>query len=637
MSVPPKDLSPTLTFRHRTRLNSDRAYSDWLPSANSPASTEPTSPTTRNRLLLFLTLRRSYVLIFALSFLTFFLLSSACHVIMDVSRARYQQQAFLKPNQLKLSNNTVAINITNSRKSKTYIPPRPFSKASSNEIEASGPYSTANKLGSTRTGAVPVVYRTVLERLEQLDRQQEALLALPISLPFVDVENQYHFPKTAVNTLCRDFPCRFLLPIRIAEQESKARIHLLEIIQTAKRLDRILVLPRVGKSRLGLCFRWSFEAYYDENMLQETLHEEGVRAVTLEAFKLWLDSSPVPSPRGQLVSLSSKVDLNRPGTVKFTDNNNRLISFVDTDPLTLQDHRLPGCFGDRFSALLLNDFTPIAVYPSPVLNKSLRKQPIGEEFISILGREDIRNASRFPALGGILPDNEPEVLMLDWGMRHPVYSQPFNGLITYSPSLEQLATMLSSPSSPYLTIHWRMESVSPDVLPDCAHDLVDTISNLLHSPHLSEGIQKVWFAGDYPVPLVEHLYPTSDWAQTRATLQNKSGTFRDFGERHMEAVNILVDAFREGAELDRWTITDLTAELARMEKDDELHDVHPEFLADSGALGILDKMVGMDAAIFVGGSKRCGRTSSFTKQVIDTRQKIFEKDGLVRNVVEYFG
>ncbi|KAH7871551.1 uncharacterized protein C8R40DRAFT_1256436 [Lentinula edodes] len=637
MSVPPEDLSPTLIFRHRTRLNSDRAYSDWHPSTNSPTSTEPTSPTTRNRLLLFLTLRRHYFLILTLSFLVSCLLLSVCHVLGNAYRARYQQ-AFLKPNQPKLSNNTIAINIANSRKSKTYIPPRPFSKASSNEIEASGPFSTAHKLGSTRTGAVPVVYRTVLERLEQLDRQQEALLALPISLPFLDVENQYHyFPKTVVNNLCRDSLCRFLLPLRIAEQESKARIHLLEIIQTAKRLDRILVLPRVGKSRLGLCFRWSFEAYYDEDMLQETLHEEGVRSVTLEAFKLWLDSGPVPSPRGQLVSLSSKVDSNRPGTVNFTDNNNRLITFVDNDPLTLQDPRLPGCFGDRFSALILNDFTPVAIYPSPVVNKSLKKQPVGEEFISILGREDIRNASRFPALGGISPKNEPEVLMLDWGMRHPVYSQPFKGPITYSPLLERLATTLSSPSSPYLTIHWRMESVSPDVLPDCAHDLVDTISNLLHSPDLSEGIQKVWFSGDYPVPLVEHLYPTSDRAQTRATIQNKSGTFRDFGEKHTEAVNILVDAFREGAELDRWTITDLTAELARMEKDNELHDVHPEFLADSGALGILDKMVGMDAAIFVGGSKRCGRTSSFTKQVIDSRQKFFEKDGLVRNVVEYFG
>ncbi|KAJ3997060.1 hypothetical protein F5050DRAFT_1570168 [Lentinula boryana] len=186
-------------------------------------------------------------------------------------------------------------------------------------------------------------------------------------------------------------------------------------------------------------------------------------------------------------------------------------------------------------------------------------------------------------------------------------------------------------------IHWRMESVSPDILPDCAHDLVDTISNLLHTSVLGEGIQKVWFAGDYPVPIVNHLYPSSDRPSIPTIIQNKSGTFRDFGEKHRETVDVLVDAFREGAEQNRWALTDLTAELVRMEEDDGILDVHPDFLTDSGALGILDKMIGMNAAIFVGGSKRCGRTSSFTKQVIDSRQKNFNKDGKVRNVVEYFG
>ncbi|KAE9398908.1 hypothetical protein BT96DRAFT_920510 [Gymnopus androsaceus JB14] len=165
-----------------------------------------------------------------------------------------------------------------------------------------------------------------------------------------------------------------------------------------------------------------------------------------------------------------------------------------------------------------------------------------------------------------------------------------------------------------------MSSVSPDALPDCAHDLVDTISNLLHAPGLGDGIQKVWFAGDYPFPIVNHLYPlASDRAQITTT--PKSGTFRNFGSKHTEAVDILVDAFRDGAELERWDITDLAAELVRMEEDDDLR--------------ILDKIIGMNAALFVGGAKGCGRTSSFTKQVIERRRDIDASP--VRNVVEYFG
>ncbi|KAJ3740634.1 hypothetical protein DFH05DRAFT_1452471 [Lentinula detonsa] len=628
---PPEDLSPTLTFRHRTRLNSDRNNSDLRPFKTNTYTAGPTS-TPRNCLLSFWFLRkhriRLYVLIFALSSSAFFLLSSAYYAIANASRAQSQQVLPLKANQ-PLQN----ITATSIRKSQTSILSRPFSNASSHEIEASDPSLTAIVLPPTHTGAVPVVYRTVLERLDQLDRQQQALTSLPTSVPFLNIEAEnYNYDKYSVDVLCRNSPCRFLLPLRVAEQESKARIHLLEIIQTAKRLDRILVLPHVGKSRLGLCFRWSFEAYYDEDLLKGILHEEGVRVVTQEAFKHWLDSSPSRLPRGQLVSLMSKAEPDRPGTVKFVINNG-LIASVDTEAIMLQDPRLPGCFGDRFNMLLSNDFTPIAIYPSPDLSKSLKKQPIGEEFISIFGRENIRNASR----SQVPSDDEPEVFMLDWDMRHPIYLQPFKESIAYSPSLEVLAQKLFSSSSPYVMIHWRMESVSPDILPDCAHDLVDTISNLLHTSVLGEGIQKVWFAGDYPVPIVNHLYPSSDRASVPTIIQKKSGTFRDFGEKHRETVDILVDAFREGAELDRWVLTDLTAELVRMEEDDGILDVHPDFLTDSGALGILDKMIGMNAAIFVGGSKRCGRTSSFTKQVIDSRHKNFNKDGKVRNVVEYFG
>ncbi|KAF8181485.1 hypothetical protein BJ912DRAFT_906817, partial [Pholiota molesta] len=62
-------------------------------------------------------------------------------------------------------------------------------------------------------------------------------------------------------------PCRFLLPLRIAEQESKARIHLAQLALLARALNRTLVLPNVGRSKVGACFRWDLGAYYDVRSL----------------------------------------------------------------------------------------------------------------------------------------------------------------------------------------------------------------------------------------------------------------------------------------------------------------------------------------------------------------------------------
>jgi len=70
---------------------------------------------------------------------------------------------------------------------------------------------------------------------------------------------------------------------------------------------------------------------------------------------------------------------------------------------------------------------------------------------------------------------------------------------------------------------------------------------------------------------------------------------------------------------------------AILEEDDE-QDV---LLEDPGVLGILDKLAAMRAAVFVSGAKRCGRVSTFTRQIIGFRANA--RGGVQRNVVEVFG
>ncbi|KAG9314852.1 hypothetical protein JVU11DRAFT_3949 [Chiua virens] len=61
-------------------------------------------------------------------------------------------------------------------------------------------------------------------------------------------------------------------------------------------------------------------------------------------------------------------------------------------------------------------------------------------------------------------------------------------------------------------------------------------------------------------------------------------------------------------------------------------------LEDPGVLGILDKLVAIQAKVFASGSEsECSKTSSFSKQVIKADQETFEAErgkGAARNVVE---
>ncbi|KAF8910417.1 hypothetical protein CPB84DRAFT_1723503 [Gymnopilus junonius] len=185
-----------------------------------------------------------------------------------------------------------------------------------------------------------------------------------------------------------------------------------------------------------------------------------------------------------------------------------------------------------------------------------------------------------------------------------------------------------APKDPYLVIHWRMETVDPEILEECAHALVDVLTSILHDHTLAENVTTVWFASDYPYPIARRTA-----TNRRLAVAAKSGTFRDFEIRHEEAVDVLRSAFDQQGELDGWKLTDFAESI------EDVRNVDHDLLADPGVLGILDKLVSIEANLFVGGSSRCARKSSFTKQVIDGRQSEWNKSrqSRLRNVVDIFG
>ena len=101
-----------------------------------------------------------------------------------------------------------------------------------------------------------------------------------------------------------------------------------------------------------------------------------------------------------------------------------------------------------------------------------------------------------------------------------------------------------------------------------------------------------------------------------ASSARRSNTFRSVSHEHIEAIGIFTSAFRAGGVLENWKLTGVSEELDRvrreMEKEGkgyvlEEDDDEGVLLEDSGVLGILDKLVAMNSALFVSGAKRCGR------------------------------
>ncbi|KAK0205123.1 hypothetical protein DFS33DRAFT_735232 [Desarmillaria ectypa] len=438
-----------------------------------------------------------------------------------------------------------------------------------NETMATNDATQEMILPNTRFASQSVAYLPSPRKIPVIDRTFLNRLSAPIR----DSRSSQWPPLITQIPEPFDGPNRFLFPARISEQESKARSHLAQIIQLSKELNRTVVLPKVGKSCMGACHPLDFDTYYDV----EKLRLAGADVISLEDFQR---SSSRQS--AQILTLAWRVNPNMTSTPIVIDQINVHLAQNDVSSL-------PECFGTHFSTLDFRGFD--AVY----LNPSKLKRPIFKELLGII-----------QAYQG-----DPDVLVVNYDLRYPIFPSSSTLRLAYSPPLLSLASRLAPPEE-YVTVHWRMESVPHNALSQCTYALVDALHSI--------DIRKVWFASDYPYAL----------RGPRLAATRKSSTFKDFSNRHNEAVDILLQAFDDGGDLHGFEIVELAE---RLEGSDYL-------MADSGVLGILDKVIGIKASFFLSAAKGCGRKSSFTQQIIDGRMGEFDevKDhhGL-RNVVDYFG
>ncbi|KAF7793721.1 hypothetical protein EIP86_004837 [Pleurotus ostreatoroseus] len=424
--------------------------------------------------------------------------------------------------------------------------------------------------------------------------------------------------------------CRFLFPLWIGEQESRGRMHLMQILRLAVALNRTLVLPNVSKSRLGGCGKWAFDAYYDvpdfARSVQALWNGLPDGMISMDDFKTWVDMRPdKPITQMMFMDENSTVVAQDVSMATLILSEDALDVRVDSDTLDHEDLRLKNarCLRSKFQRLDLEKRYPISMRlasgdpPGAVVP--------GVHLADVLQREDIllastlRDVQELPTLQDVLSPNgslqpsqqspdEADVLLLHWDLRRfPFTSSASTDHLDYSPNIHKLAGRLTKPYEPYVAVHWRMETVPPALLPDCAEALIDTLSVLLADPTLSQDIRSVWLATDLP---------WTGSADSSLAPAQRSNTFRNVTSQHTEAVEIVRSAFDGDGPLSGWKLTGLTQEMRRVRA--ELAASGEEFVLedddengllweDSGVWGILDKMAAMESALFVSGARGCGR------------------------------
>ncbi|KAF8339818.1 uncharacterized protein EI90DRAFT_3037868 [Cantharellus anzutake] len=397
--------------------------------------------------------------------------------------------------------------------------------------------------------------------------------------------------KFADGLLCPDVvPCRLLVPTWIAEQESKASQHLYQLALLSQQLNRTLVLPNMWKSRFGTCNRNPFEYYYDIGFFTRSK----INTATFESFKEWAADRATPpvmcsfsiesEPAHEVPDMAQGVFLVTPNQSSVARRRNCL-------------ERL-----DRRGEI---SKPPIIVYPTR-------------------SRWHIDSISQSEYTQGLISTlsayHDVDVIALSWEVKHPIFSSSVPIYLEYAPRWIDLARSLSKRLSPFIAVHWRMETLDPKGLPACAPRLIDLLSSIKQQSNnegTSHRIQNVYLATDYP------LEPNS---------RPHSGTFHYVTEDHHLAMRIFKGAFERGGSLQDLTLGSFA------KHSDVLHAIGESvdgWDADLGLLGILDKSVAMNAEYFVSGGAGCGRASSFTAQIIQERAKKRKELGL-KNVIDIF-
>uniref|UniRef100_A0A0K3CSP8 BY PROTMAP: gi/342321161/gb/EGU13096.1/ Proteophosphoglycan 5 [Rhodotorula glutinis ATCC 204091] n=1 Tax=Rhodotorula toruloides TaxID=5286 RepID=A0A0K3CSP8_RHOTO len=256
--------------------------------------------------------------------------------------------------------------------------------------------------------------------------------------------------------------CRFLVPIAIGEQESRAQLHLIQLAHLSVVLDRTLVLPRAYSSRFSSCGQQSFDFFYSVPPFLQAVESAGGYAVVQRDFEKWLEAQDERRT-------AQRVRLQVEGQYGATSTEGRL----ELDP-----------------------------------NAAEGQSCLPEEKLDFDGRERLwaveplhgTNSSVVGSLVNLDRGISSDVLLMDYNLRtslvHSKTPIDIDAAFRYQHEWQDLASRVLEAAGPAVGVHWRTESIEPPTLESCGGGLVDALLALKAS---NPTLESVYFATDYPL------------------------------------------------------------------------------------------------------------------------------------------
>ncbi|PCH39368.1 hypothetical protein WOLCODRAFT_158931 [Wolfiporia cocos MD-104 SS10] len=333
----------------------------------------------------------------------------------------------------------------------------------------------------------------------------------------------------------------------------------------------------------------------------------------MDDFRTWVDMRP-RAPVGLIVS----VDEQKTEAQTGDSPADHVRVQVEASPgLKLRSAR---CLGTRFRRLDVNlssslsahldiSLDSASVSTDPDLGAILATTLLEESIVPTVitddrseledGGDQAQKQKQIPTYSA----RDAEVLLVHWDVHRQLYLPSDSALIEYSSKLWALAEKLAASLGPYLAVHWRPEKLPPALVSACSDALVDALDMLLHDETSAYGIKSILLVTDRP----------SSGSDLNAIANNKEA---ETAQKHMEASKVLKTVFAPGGELEKWSLTNLADELARINA--SLHHGgslnitsdgdETAILGDPGVVGILRKMVATTSDLFVSSRGRCGVT-----------------------------
>ncbi|CAH1757679.1 4072_t:CDS:2 [Entrophospora sp. SA101] len=368
--------------------------------------------------------------------------------------------------------------------------------------------------------------------------------------------------------------CKFLLPYYPPLDESGNNKFFSAYIKLAGLLNRTLVLPNVGRTRISLCQKLPFDFYYDIEQLQ--LNYPDVKFITQHDFQQWTNTK---HGKGNANNKKEYIEYDKPSTSHFHITNGAdKTSIINLKPYH-ETLNKDWCLSNF--RLNLNSTTSF---------KQIRAGWKTWE------SEESHNSFQQYLIDSLSQENSSNVLIIRHDTREQLLPGDFKKL-QYSKHILISASTIIKSITPYIAVHWHMDHLHEAVLLQCTMKMLHRIQRAVSKT----GYENIYLATNYP------FYGNGSYT-------SYSSTWKNVSEIHHTAANLI----KSSVPIINWKYLNVLKYLEDI--------LGIEGLVESGVTEIIDKLVSINAGWYIGLPRRlCALPldTRITQVVAEERRTLF--------------